>query len=83
MCNVGTHRIAPHLDERSVLMLSIDPQSDVGAIIDTLLTGAIVIRSPTLDDQQTGERPKRTRPRHAQDYPSRVVAYSSVLAAPP
>ena len=73
MCNVGTHRIAPHLDERSILMLSIDPQSDVGAIIDTLLTGAIVIRSPTLDDEQTGTRPKRTRPRHTQDYSSRVV----------
>ena len=83
MHNVGTHRIARHLDERSVLMLSIDPQSDIGAIIDTLLTGAIVIRSPTLDDEQTGTRPKRTRPRHAQDYPSRVIAYSSVLSAPP
>ncbi len=55
-------------------MLSIDPQSDIGAIIDTLLTDAIAIRSLTLDDHQSGARPKRTRPRHAQDYPSRVVA---------
>lgn len=55
-------------------MLSIDAQSDIGVIIDMLLTDAIAIRSLTLDDHQTDTWSKRTRPGHAQDYPTRVVA---------